>query len=114
MSDRVWPAWARQDEAPIAVCGDGEYLRRPDGEEFIRAVYADGTVLTATGYQKAHCWTPEQVRQIIAALDFPGDDYERFGWVIALRLANNRRDLERAITAEGGRMTRANLNRHHG
>ena len=92
MPNREWPAWARQDEAPIAVGEYCAYLRRPDGEEFIRAVYADGTVLTAPGYQKVPCRTPEQVRQIIAALDFPGDDYERFEWVIALRYANARRE----------------------
>lgn len=91
MSDREWPAWARQDEEPIAVSEYGGYLRRPDGGEFIRAVYADGTVLTAPGYRRIECQTPEQVRQIMAALDFPGNDWDRIGWALALRQANARR-----------------------
>lgn len=93
MSEREeWPAWARQSEAPIAVSSPYEYLRRPDGRSFNCAVYADGTVLREPGWGTVECQTPAQVRQIMAALEFPGDDDERLDWVIALRLANARRE----------------------
>ena len=100
MSDREeWPAWARQNEAPIAVSGTYEYLRRPDGRKFNCAVYADGTVLRAPGWPPVECQTPEQVRQIMASLEFPGDDCERFEWIIALREANLRREMIETLPA---------------
>lgn len=99
MSDREWPAWARQNEVPIAVADYGEYLRRPDGGDFIRAVYADGTVLTAPGYRKVECQTPEWVRQLMAALEFPGNDWDRMEWDYALRRANARREMIETLPA---------------
>ena len=87
-----WPAWARQDEAPIAVASLGERLHRPDGADFTLAVYADGTVLAAHGSHDIPTQTPEQVRQMLAALEFPGDDYEAFMWHLDRQAANARRD----------------------
>lgn len=93
MSDRPeWPAWARQHEAPIAVAGEYERLRQPDDGSFDFAFYADGMVLSAPGLRAVDCQTPEQVRQIRAALQFPGDDSEMFEWWISLSRANARRD----------------------
>lgn len=43
MSDREeWPAWARQNEAPVAVMDEYTMWRRPDGNGFVTAIYADG------------------------------------------------------------------------
>lgn len=85
-----WPEWARQDEAPIAVAFWGERLHRHDGADFTVAVYADGTVLTAHRSRDIPTLTPEQVRQMLAALEFPGDDYEAFIWHLARQAANAR------------------------
>lgn len=93
MSDREeWPAWARQNEAPIAVMGECTTWHRPDGTAFVTALYADGTVLRHSAYRPVECQTPEYVRQVIAFLDFPSSDYERFSWVMALERANARRE----------------------
>lgn len=101
MSDREeWPAWARQNEAPVAVMDEYTMWRRPDGNGFVTAIYADGTVARHPAYRPVECQTAEYVRQVIASLDFPGSDYERFSWGLALRRANARRETLPAPTRE--------------
>ena len=64
---------------------------RPDDTPFETALYADGTVLRRPDLSSVECQTPEFVRQVIASIEFPGNDYERLGWLIALSRANDRR-----------------------
>lgn len=65
------PAWARQHGEPIAVAGEFERLRSPDGAGYETAIYEDGTVLRALAWPSVASLIAAQVRKAIASINFP-------------------------------------------
>lgn len=71
-------------ETPIAVMRDYCHPRRPDGEGFDWAIFADGSAYHRENGRINRDLTAEEIRQLHAEMEFGRNDMEYYDWLRAL------------------------------